>query len=277
MIGRRTALRSPKKRREQKRKVMRLGALACLCLLAIVSGVSLLLRLDIATIHAVYVRDEKGKEEHGLSQVASAVLDPRGFELFPRRSTVLYPREVIERELRKFDAGIADALFALAPGGQLVVSVTRKKPHAIWCGEERGTTTGCFFLDKAGQLFTEAPLFSGAAYRKYYGAVQTERDGLRRLLDEAGFGALDRFVASLQEIALVPEEVVIAPLAHEVYFRDGSKIVVHAGRPYEETLQNLRSVLAAHILDGGRVGATPSFEYIDLRFNNRVFYKPRAP
>src|SRR3989344_3974534 len=110
------------------------------------------------------------------------VLNSRGLsELKKRRrraflnKALFYPKSAIRRSLASTYPRLKDIELRVKSGGALLISVTEREPLYTWCGEnipETDTAENqiCYFLDKEGYVFDEAPYFSGDVYFKFYGA-----------------------------------------------------------------------------------------------------------
>ncbi|MEX0930206.1 MAG: hypothetical protein WDZ79_00865 [Candidatus Paceibacterota bacterium] len=174
---------------------------------------------------------------------------------------------------------------------------------------ERGSGQGderCYFLDEGGFMFAPAATFSDEVYITFYsGKVPDESDqhrpdsnissdssdqsepgsgvspdaptgpiGTTYLGDD--FLSLRTFLERLVYIDLVPRSV------HEELSNDlrielegGSYIMISLENSLDATLENIRLLIDTPELGLTSGSGGHSFEYIDMRFGNRVFYKPR--
>lgn len=230
------------------------------------------LRASRFQIKKVVIEGESVVAATNIVALVNSILDTKYLMLFSKRNIFLYPKDRIATAItRDFDR-IFSAELTVHDNRELVVRVVDRKPFAIWCGSVRITgAVDCYFIDADGRIFAQAPYFSGTAFIKYYGVVVGEAIG-SQLLDAERFLELGNFVLSLRKLKLEPQDVVLGPVMHEVYFRDGSKIIFSPDDSYGDLFKNLKTILASAAFEGARVSTHP-FEYIDLRFGNRIFYK----
>ncbi len=230
------------------------------------------LRIKKFQIAEIVVEGETVVPPAKIVALANSILDTKYLLLFSQRNTLFYPRKtIVSAVIESFDR-ILSAELDVARDNTLIVHVADRKPYATWCGSVKVPgAADCYFIDAAGRIFASAPYFSGTAFIKYYGVVAGEPVGAQ-LLDQERFGELGRFILSLRDLDLEPQDVVLGPAAHEVYFRGGSKIIFNPDDPFKDIFENLKTVLSSAGF-ANRASSTHPFEYIDLRFDNRVFYK----
>jgi hypothetical protein len=272
MLHRRTTLRSAKRRQASKKKLIFYSTALVVVAVALATAVSFILRIPSLAIRNVNV---EGATVVPIAKVIARVehvLDTKFLHIFPQKNILTYPKDMIEKTIvREFDR-VLSADVEMKSGSALVVRIVDKKPFALWCGSVKViAATDCYFVDERGTIFASAPYFSGTAFIKYYGVIPAEKPVGAELLDPERFGSLGKFVLSLRNLGLEPQDVVLGPASHEVYFRGGGKILFTGEDPYTKLFDNLESVLASAFKN--TASSSRKFEYIDLRFDNRVFYK----
>ncbi len=123
----------------------------------------------------------------------------------------------------------------------------------------------CFHLDEMGVIFKEAPLISGGPFLVIYDRSKQDR----KIGDQVFKPAVINFITQVkQKINLeVASLTIISPIADDLEIltaKEGWKIYLDATRDADKQLDILKKLLAQ--------GITPK-EYVDLRIENRVFYK----
>lgn len=272
MLHRSTTLRSAKRKQDRKRKIIFYSAAGVLSIAVLATAVSFTLRISSLALKEVSVEGTTVVPTAKVIAVVEHVLDTKFLHIFPQKNILTYPRGMIEKTIVREFNRVLSADVEIQGGSALVVHITDKKPFAMWCGSVKVlTATDCYFVDEQGIIFASAPYFSGTAFIKYYGVIGAENPLGVQLLDSESFSALGRFVLSLRDLHMEPQDVVLGPAGHEIYFRGGGKIIFNAYDPYQELFNNLESVLASAFKD--TASSSRKFEYIDLRFDNRIFYK----
>ncbi|HXK39599.1 MAG TPA: hypothetical protein VJ837_02095, partial [Candidatus Paceibacterota bacterium] len=203
-------------------------------------------------------------------------------------------RELLERFVRLKDVSVRrEGLHTL-----VVVSVERK-PRALWCppteaptetpeqagglaqtgGREAGAVPSCYYLDENGLAFAQAPRLTGGTFVVYertfpeqvVGAYITAPEHLR---------VLNGFIDSIVPLGFRTDRVTWQSDAVVVSVRNvvgGGRtayldIKVPLSSPYDKAFSNLASVMQTAD-ENGEPLSLEEIEYIDVRFENKVFYK----
>jgi cell division septal protein FtsQ len=222
-------------------------------------------------IHHVDVSGTQTLSPQAIQQVVEQSIAGGYGHLFARSNIFLYPKEAVAQNIQKTFPTIKNLTVKAQDFQTLAVVVVERQPVAVWCGASVDVSGACNFLDEDGFAYAPAAEYSGDAYQKYYGALV---DG--RLLTSEQFRSLVALVASIQKAA-----------------DNGAleSIVVDSGGDIHLAFEN-GFVLLFRVTDaGGDVlqhftlarGATPfknnplsNFEYLDLRFGDKVYYKVKG-
>lgn len=249
----------------------------------LVFGISFLSRLESFTIVAIRVADADGVVYEEAARTLDQALTRNLLWIFSRRTVFFYPKGAMAAMLRSQNPRIDTVTFEVTADHTLLAHLSLRKPYATWCGGERSAEPACYFLDEKGYIFAPASYFSGTVFVKYYRALPEDMIIGSQMFDEKKFRLLTEFVGSLRSLGLTPEEVVLASERNEIYLQDGSTIIFNDEWPYEKVFANLASALTASVFKKNDTASSATkaqprlFEYVDLRFENRVFYKPSPP
>lgn len=253
---------------------MRLSLIGASCI-ALVAGTAYVLRLPVITVRDIAV---EGNESITASQVEHVVREQlQGSYLFlvPRSNIFFIPKgdiiENIASQIKTFKrVGVKRSGLS-----RIVVVVEERQPFALWC--EGTSDTQCFFLDDEGYVYREAPTFGGDVYVRYRGLIEGDPIG-QVYAPSMGFRELAAFVESVDELVVldvVPAEVMARTKDDYILTSKGGSDILFGGKDtLSGAYENLETVLANA---AGSVGGTfdDLFEYIDLRFGNKVFYKEK--
>ena len=275
MVRSRKKFTSPRLTRRRRRVFVR----KCLILggtLAVLFGLSVAaFRVPWLQIANVEVLGASTISSEALSGMVQKGLEGNYAHLFPKSNNLLYPRETILKGVLQEYPRIANADLSLSDINALRLVVSERSPYALWCGEKRqsGEMGSCYFLDESGYIFGKAPDFNGSVFFEFYGATSgTEVLGAQFLPPEE-FKKLAAFADSLRGSTGMPKpNAVVVQKDNDVtiYLDNGRRIFVTRNADFAEARVNLESVLDSSEFKERTPG---KFDYIDLRFGNKVYFK----
>lgn len=222
-------------------------------------------RIQSLTISSVTAR---GGETIDASEVVALVEQKLGgtyLGIVPRRFAWLYPEsEIIDAvEQRERIYGV---VLERSDGTKLDVSYNEYVPSALWCDEaKRGD---CLFLDTKGYAFAHAPDLSGGSLLRFVMVGRetsldtyiTKEDSLNNLVSLVELLAKEGWYISYVEIDQVGDAF--------LQVVGGGELKVMVDEAPKQTVENLLVVLASENFSHIKPG---NFQYIDLRFGNKVF------
>src|SRR3989344_3437857 len=232
--------------------------------------------VDSESIRAVAVRETSGKY----------------LWLFPKTNVLFYPKGTIKQKLGSEYPRLGEIDLSVKSDGVLFISVTEREPLYTWCGPARNASHSdaggdtqqeiCYFMDKEGYIFDEAPYFSGDVYFKFYGA-----SGVVPLYPKSSYFAREYF-AGLLTMKDAVSEMGLEPVAFylkedgdaELYLAGGKtqpQILLRADVDMEVLAQNLEVALDTEPLKTRFQKELSKLEYLDLRFENKVYSKFQTP
>jgi cell division septal protein FtsQ len=193
------------------------------------------------------------------------------YRLIPKRFSYLYPDEAIEARLLRIPR-LKEVAVERTSRQQLAVAFTEYVPHALWCAQPAAPV--CLFIDRDGYAFAEAPRLEGGAYLRY---VETGREPAvgQTVFTSTYVRETNAFVETLYDALRLPVTAVERDGESISYtLAGGGEIRTTTAEPLQTTLDNLQTLLASeefsHLAPG-------NFQYIDLRFGNRVYVQETAP
>jgi cell division septal protein FtsQ len=195
--------------------------------------------------------------------------------LFPKNNIFLYPHDAVERDLQEHFKRIDTVSVGRANFHTLNVTITERKPVALWCD-----MTQCYFMDDQSTIFAVSPDFSGDAYFKYYGDVSTTSPisenpiGAQYIASSTLFAELSQFVNFATGLGLHPQYIVENDSDDfTLVIGGGGQIYFDTDEPFTQITGNLQALLArTPVLTPSPTRDLP-VDYIDLRYGNKLFYK----
>lgn len=206
--------------------------------------------------------------------------------IFPVKNSLWYPRGELEKYLQESFKRIDTISIERKDFHTLSISISERKPFALWCDTLPGTRTSesevgvedtsprCYFMDSNSTVFAEAPIFSGDAYFKYYGILDLENPiGQYYLSSTTQFAEISSLVLATKKMMLRPQYLVAKGNdEYALVVSGGAEIIFDTKKPLEGVIENLEALLKTPELAVPTSGNLP-VEYIDLRFGNKLFYK----
>lgn len=249
--------------------------------------VGFLSRLPKYSINEVEVR---GTESLDGSVVASSVIESlKGYKLlvYSRASIFLYSKKEVSSFISSAFPRVYKVISIDREKQKLIISIEERHGAYTWCGhvaptfEKRFQRDKCYFLDQEGFAFAEAPNFTEGVYLSIYGGLPIEGETIGETINlQNNITDVAKMLEILEDNDLPVHSLVLkADGQHEflldAYTLNGnySRIIWNEDIPLSETLSKLGSALSEENFKEEWKEKSAYFEYIDTRFNNRVFYK----
>ena len=244
----------------------------------IIYGVWYGTRHAAVTIDTIHIEGGETIDHGEVHARASELLRGTYFFLVPKRFAYAYPQGEIIAAVERIPR-VHGVVVARTSPKEILVRFNEHLPFALWCRSiDIYSAEPCLFVDDTGYAFDPAPQLKGSAIVRM---VTTHKDPV---IEETLLGAHDGAVRRAQLVSM-------REFAHALFSRQGMRvfgitigehnaityhvtgggdIIVPEDISVQDTFDTLDSVLAseefAHIAPG-------NFEYIDLRFENRVLVK----
>lgn len=275
----RVALPQSKVRARRRRRRIIILSLAAGALLLLLGGVIWLAHAPFMRITAVQV---SGQTTLNATDVANRVLaDISGsyLYLFPRDNIFLYPKYKTEVALSAQVPTIAKVSINAKDFHTLSVVVTERARKALWCDASFTTEELCFWLDQDGVAYADehqgfSVEIASTSYERYYGPLP---DGVLPLqfLNTDQFHALSALVDALaQNQAGNPIQSIKVHSVNEVRvtFADNFVLIFSLSAPGADVYQRFLLILKSDAFAGHVLS---DFEYLDMRFGDKIYYKLR--
>ncbi len=280
-----------KKRR--KRRLFRLFV-NLIILLILIGGFSWLSWLQKMAIRNVVVVGNSSVQAVELQGHINTILDGKYIGLISKRNAIIYPKkEIFEFILQKYPR-IADVNISTDGLHILNIVVEERKPLAGWCGP-----LDCYFIDQTSYIYDKisgssnlSTTSSSTGSSDFVSTAMLGASAIEGLIifhgndDVVGPTPITKTVFTKEKFegimavakALESQSDKIKMLPTDVYVKNGEsiifkiknngRIIISDKRSFEESLENLKSALSSPIFS-----KTTQFEYIDVRFSNKVFYR----
>ncbi|MBI2048292.1 MAG: FtsQ-type POTRA domain-containing protein [Parcubacteria group bacterium] len=220
------------------------------------------------------------------TRVAVSEEDIRGFleerlgggylNIVSRANVFLFQPKVIEAGLKSSFAKIQDVEVSRDSFNSIVVTIEERKPFYLWCDEQVAdkNENQCYFLDIDGYAFAPAPYFSGSVYFEFYKPFSEDKNPVGTyFLPEAEFKRLIAFRNSLREVNIEAQKFkILETLDYAFILKEGTDIFFNPKQDFDALFNNLSATFDTEQFIQKRKRGF-SLEYIDLRFDNKVYYR----
>jgi len=250
--------------RRLERKILMVKFVLSLFLLAVlVIGLSYFLRISEFRIGKILIEGNVtlGKEE--LSASIANYLDGKYLDIFVRDNIFVIPKKDIKKRLLTDYPRLKEVTLFRDFPNSLLVELKERTPTALLCVGKQ-----CSFLDEEGFIFEQAPFFSGDTYVKFYdeGEIQGVKN---RLLTDTQFKGIIEFIKQLKLEDVNTSKITLNKEGlYDISVLEGWKLKLNNNIDLDIALENLKLVLDRQIKDNRE-----NLNYIDLRIDNKVFYK----
>lgn len=279
-MHKRNVLNSPRllELRNRKKKIfIRKIIVFSVLFLIFVGALSYISRIKRFNIAEVQVEGNKVIDTMAVIEVVNREIAGKYLWLFPKTNILLYPKSKISAKIADKFKRFKDITLSVGTGKNLVISVSERAPEYTWCGTIPPQTTEketCYFLDKDGYIFDEAPYFSGEVYFKFYGKANVGTYFSKE--NQENFAQLILFKDALVAMELKPVVLYIEDTEDiKIFLSRGPQILFKKDADLGRVAENLKAAISTEPLKSKLKNNYSALQYIDLRFGNKVYYKFR--
>lgn len=236
-----------------------------------VTAIYFLTRISSMQIVSVEVIGGETISHQSVVGIVNSNLDGAYFKLIPRRFRPVYPHDVIVGAIEAEDR--IKNVQVRVDNQVLTVVFEEYTPYALWC--EHKDSNSCLFMDSVGFAFSKAPTLEGSAFVRYVeeGIVPQAKNSA---FESSYIKNAQSFIEGLEQtLSLYVTHVTkVGNYDSEYTISGGAVIKVSEKIPMEKTFANLETILHSKEFKNIEPG---SFQYIDLRFGDKVFVNEATP
>ncbi|MEK7493696.1 MAG: hypothetical protein AAB630_00920 [Patescibacteria group bacterium] len=222
-------------------------------------------------IRGITVSGAEKIQEDAVRAVVADMFNERSLVFSSDKNFLIFPTHEAARAIKeKFPAIDSIDVDRKIWGARIAVAIVEREPAGIVCGKKE--QDACMYLDKVGVVFAVAPRIVGAS------VLRVEEESLSAItgfpMQKYSVEAMDfitRVKRDAREKAWITIETFVFLNEYgdvEARTQEGFTIWFSMKQDAELQAQILKNLLVAEIKD-----QAPNLEYIDLRVENRAYYK----
>ncbi len=276
-MAKRIALPQSKLKKRRRRHRVRLILIFSAAALTLVGALIGCTWIPYVRINMVEVLGTETQKTADIQILAQETL--RGAYLFivPKNNIFFYPKKEVLSVLYARYPAIKQIDVKAKNFTTVAVAVVERHPSALWCGEAPLAEAPCGLMDENGFVYGPAASFSGDAYVRYFGPATTTEgysvaDAPKKFLTPQQFRTLGSLVAAFaahQKGVGVQHVAIDANDDVSLAFANGFSVLFAmsdiGGDVFERFTLGLQSEpFQKHPID--------DFEYLDLRFGDKLYY-----
>lgn len=237
-------------------------------MVSLIGAVSWLSFIDILAVQTIVVQGNEGVRTRAVQSQMMLATAGASLGLFSRQNTMLYPSSELENILAFEFPKIETVSIERKPTQQRVlVSIAERVPYGLWC---RGNE--CFHIDDEGFVFERVVATSTSLIAFSGGVDESRHNLLRAWVAPNHFVHATEFIQELMSLELSVKSFAFEGEDARITFADGWELRVALDKDLGAAAFNLAAVLDEYELRD----RLPDLAYIDMRFDERVYYKLRG-
>jgi len=274
----RVALPESKLKRRRRIRRTRLSiafGVLLLILAATVVGASWIPQLRIKHVS---VRGLETLASSTVAEFATKKIDGRMLLVFPKDNILLYPKKEVERGLLKEFPALKDAVIHADNFEAITINAAERHPKALWCGESPVLSQNCRLMDEGGFVYSPGLENALSGLIRYTGAATTTRlytaqTEPLQYLTAREFAALEALVDALGQNQKQTAIAMVDVDAHSdvrVIFENNFMLLFALKDAGSDVYERFTLALAS----GPFLNKTINdFDYLDLRFGDKLYYR----
>ncbi len=247
------ALKLSNKQRRRLRKILiTIGIFFALALVAVC------MYAPFFRITGVSIQGARHTDVQALEQDIQSLIHGYRYGIVPNENIFLYQKKHLEDVIVQTYPSVEAVTLSLDIHRQLIIHIKDRKPLGVWCEDE------CYLYDTAGVIFKRSFTYTGPLFVSWKRDVSSPI----HMLDTVSCQGLCTdpvFVDFLREYRV--EKAVLHENMLELMSADG--YTIKSGFVASTTMAHMRDVVE------NKPDILKNLEYIDVRFDNKLFYKER--
>ncbi len=202
---------------------------------------------------------------------ANSVLNKKIFGFIPKRNFYFFSAEELEKEIKKNPAIISVKIRTEFPNS-LFIEIEEQEKEMIYCTSVEHVD--CLYINKTGFIYARVNDFIIPEQEVILYNEQGSQKITDVVMNENVYKELSLFIKNLtrQEIR-VGEVYLKKDGVVELVTREKSRIITSIYDDYQKDFSNFLALFDKEVIKKNELN---NFEYFDLRFGNKVYYKNKT-
>lgn len=258
---------TPNRRLRRRRRIIRRCILLFILAVVFAAGIFYFFRIPAFQISDFEVIGAEKIDKGAITRDAREQGEGYVAYFIPRTFFLVYPRSETEAMLLADYKEVRSAKVKLKGLGTVEIRIVERAPRAFYC------TQLCYVADEDGLVYESAASTTGkVSFRDVRASAASSSPIGTYPLSTEIFREVATFAERLSELSLHLEEIIIEEDADISVITEEGRLAVSVRESLDEQYEFLKTALSQKTFlypDG----AIRSFNYIDLRFGKKIFYK----
>ncbi len=234
--------------------------------------------------------DIKGTKVLDVGEVRNRTLEYLGGNValfYARGNTLIYSKKKLTEFIKKEFPRVYEVLEITLENKKLEIVLEERRAAFTWCGheapvyEKRFEQEECYFLDQTGFIFDTSPFFTPGVYLSFYGGINRELSPIGQTIRTKNrIEDFRELIEAFEKHELSSHSIVVGPDGQNQFLLnnfsttgDFAKILFNEESDLDDILDKVDFTFTEELFKEQFKTFSSKLEYIDTRFNNRVFYK----
>jgi len=271
----RVALPQSKIRARRKRKRITIAAIIAACIVVFFAFCAWVSHAQFMRIDTITVLGAQTVLQNDVQAAVRKDLAGSYGLLFPKDNIFLYPKAEIVQDLTKEIPTIEQDQIKVVNFHTIAIVITERTKKALWCpSEDQSLLTNlqdCALLDQNGVVYASA--LSASSSIVYFGPL-TGNKFPHTYLPADQFHSLsalvDALMARSQQATDTPVSVAIVGSDVHVQYQSGFTLIFLLSSAGADVYNHFLLALTSDVFQGKQLS---DFQYLDLRFGDKLYYK----
>ena len=243
----------------RKKLRLRRRVFAILGTLVFLGAVSAILYVPFFAIRGIEVQGARHTDTVALEQDVRPLIEAYRYLVLPNNHILIYQKRKIEKFILQTYPSVETVDVHIDTSRKLIVRIKDRKPLGVWCGDV------CYLYDTSGVIFKKSFAYTGALFVSWRD-VEKKQVALLEQVSCKDLCTDVVFMNFLKNYRI--EKAVIGEQQLELVSADG--YVIKSEISASSTMSRIQRIVESdpELLKG--------IEYVDVRFQNKVFYKERG-
>ncbi len=213
-------------------------------------------------IKDVAIETSSSKQKEILGYEIDRILSSKFFGVVPKNRIFSFQVEEVKDGLLSKFTNIETLEIERTSLSSILIFAKEREPVAVFCDED------CFFVDKSGLAYERAPIFSSGVLIKFMDKRSSEISKGKFIMNEEDFNKILEFKNKLEDSFSIKEIYLEDNNVCKFYLEEGWYITINIKDDVDYLFNNF-SLFWEELSEKN----SKDFEYIDLRFGKKVFFK----